>query len=69
MTYMYVDKDEMFPLVDMPFENTSVKLVREYERQVSRHMGPDYMQLPPLEKRTNHFPKELDFGKYDEVLK
>lgn len=68
MTYMYVDEDELYPLVDMPFENTSVKLVREYEKQVCRHMGPNYMELPPVEKRTNHFPKELDFGQYEEVL-
>lgn len=68
MTYMYVDEDELYPLVDMPFENTSVKLVHEYEKQVCRHMGSNYMELPPVEKRTNHFPKELDFGQYEEVL-
>ena len=68
MTYMYVDEDELYPLVDMPFENTSVKLVREYEKQVCRHMGSNYMELPPVDKRTNHFPKELDFGQYEEVL-
>ena len=68
MTYMYVDQDEIFPLVEMPFENTSVKLVHEYKKQVSRHMGEDYMQIPPKPKRTNHYPKELDFGQYEEVL-
>lgn len=68
MTYMYVDDDEMYPLVDMPFEDTTVPMVREYKTQVSRHMGEDYMALPPEDKRTNHCPRELDFGKYaDEV--
>lgn len=64
MTYMYVDKAEMYPLVDMPFEDTTVKLVREYQTQSARHMGKDYMQVPPEEKRTNHCPRELDFGEY-----
>ncbi len=66
MTYMYVDQDEMFPLVELPFENTTMKLVRENRKQVARHMGPDYMQLPPVEKRTNHYPRELDFGSFFE---
>lgn len=68
MTYMYVDDDEMYPLKDMPFEDTTIPMVRENILQVSRHMGKDFMQLPPEDKRTNHYPKELDFGKYaDEV--
>ncbi len=64
MTYMYVNEDEIHPLVELPFEDTTMKLVHEYKKQVSRHMGSDYMQLPPVEKRTNHFPKELDFGDF-----
>lgn len=61
-TYMYVDTDEIFPLKDMPFENTTIKMIREYDSQIRRHMGEDYMQLPPENKRTNHCPVELDFG-------
>lgn len=64
MTYMYVDEDEVFPLVELPFENTTMKLIRENKKQVARHMGSDYMQLPPVEKRTNHYPRELDFGSF-----
>ena len=29
-----------------------------------REMFGDYMQLPPVEKRKNHFPARLDFGAY-----
>jgi licD family protein len=24
----------------------------------------DYMQMPPIEKRKNHYPARLDFGPY-----
>jgi hypothetical protein len=52
----------MYPLVDMEFEDTKVKLVREYKKQLTKHMGKDYMTLPPEDKRTNHCPRVIDFG-------
>lgn len=58
--YMYVDKDEIFPLRDMPFEDTTICMIREYKKQLSRHMGKDYMVIPPEEKRTNHHPLYMD---------
>lgn len=61
-TFMYVNEDEIYPLVDMPFENTTVKMLHDWPKQLARHMGNDYMTLPPEEKRTNHYPRELDFG-------
>lgn len=62
MTYMYVDRDEIYPYAKLPFEDTQMNLIREYKVQSARHMGTDYMQVPPEEKRTNHCPRELDFG-------
>lgn len=58
---MGISRDEIFPLVDMPFEDITIKMLNNYEEQLTRHMG-DYMEIPPVEKRTNHSPRELDFG-------
>lgn len=58
---MWVREEEMFPLAEVPFENSTMYLLREYDTQLRRHMG-DYMQVPPPEKRTNHAPHILDFG-------
>ena len=59
---MWVRRDEIFPLVDLPYEDTTMKMINQYDKQLKRHMG-DYMKIPPLEKRLNHCPKVLDFGK------
>lgn len=58
---MGITRDEIFPLVDMPFEDITIKMLNKYEEQLKRHMG-NYMEIPPVEKRTNHSPRELDFG-------
>lgn len=58
---MGIKRDEIFPLVDMPFEDITIKMLNKYEDQLKRHMG-NYMEIPPVEKRTNHSPRELDFG-------
>ena len=64
MLYMYVDEDEIRPFVDLPFEGLSMKMVHEYKTQLSRHMGSDYMVIPPVSKRTNHCPRYIDFGDF-----
>ena len=58
---MWIRRNEMFPLREVPFEDTTMFLLREYDAQLRRHMG-DYRQIPPPEKRTNHAPRILDFG-------
>ena len=58
---MWVRKEEMFPLQEVPFEDSTIFLIREYDRQLRRHLG-DYMQIPPPEKRKNHAPRILEFG-------
>ena len=59
---MWIRRDEIFPLQEVPFEDSTMFLIREYDDQLKRHMG-NYMEIPPPEKRKNHAPKILDFGK------
>ena len=58
--------DELFPLVELPFENTTLSFPKEQDRYLRSFYG-DYMQLPPAENRKNHYPHELDFGPYKDV--
>ncbi len=58
-----ISLDDLYPLRQMDFEGISVNFPRETEKMLSQ-MYPDYMTLPPVEKRRYHFPSELDFGEY-----
>ncbi len=62
----YVTRGELYPLMDMPFENTTAKMPNQYDACLRRIFG-DYMQLPPEEKRVNHCPYILDFGEQNET--
>jgi lipopolysaccharide cholinephosphotransferase len=55
------DYRELFPLREMPFEDTQVPVPGDYDTVLTRTYG-DYMQLPPVEKRKNHRPAVLDLG-------
>lgn len=57
----YISKEEMYPLITMPFEDTVVYMPHAYDKYLTRLFG-DYMQMPPKEKRVNHCPYILDFG-------
>jgi lipopolysaccharide cholinephosphotransferase len=59
---MDVHEDDIYPLVDMDFEDVKVKMVNKYDKQLKQHMGEDYMTIPPENKRTNHRPRIIDFG-------
>ena len=59
---MWIRREEIFPLQEMPFEDSTMFLIREYDTQLKRHMG-NYMEIPSPDKRKNHAPKVLDFGK------
>lgn len=56
-------KDELFPAIDMPFEDITVSVPKAYDAILTRNYG-DYMSLPPIEQRKNHRPSQLDFGPY-----
>lgn len=58
--------DELFPLVELPFENTTLSFPKEQDRYLRSFYG-DYMKLPPEDQRKNHFPYELDFGPYKDI--
>ncbi len=60
---MHIKKAESYPTVEMPFEDTKIRLVKNYHEQLTQHMG-SYMEVPPEDKRTNHKPNELDFGNF-----
>lgn len=58
---MLLSKEDIFPLHPVEFEGVSAYIIHEYHRYLTGQYG-DYMQLPPVESRRNHFPYELDFG-------
>ena len=58
---MDISKSKSYPTIKVPFEDTEIRLVKNYDEQLRKHMG-NYMEVPPVEKRTNHCPVELDFG-------
>ena len=60
------DREALFPLVKLPFEGMLLPFGNDLHSSLTRMYG-DYMQLPPVEKRKNHFPYELDFGPYADI--
>lgn len=53
--------DELFPLTKLKFEDIELCVPGKYDTVLRRVYG-DYMQLPPIEKRQNHYPYLLDLG-------
>ncbi len=58
---MLLRKEDIFPLRKVMFEDVEVTTLHEIDRYLTGQYG-DYMQMPPPEKRKNHYPYELDFG-------
>lgn len=56
-------REELFPAADGSFNGFPVKIPCEWDRLLTREYGA-YMELPPVEKRKNHYPIALDFGEY-----
>lgn len=57
-----ISRKQLFPLVDMEFEGMMIKFPRDTKHVLVSNYGPDYMKLPPVEKRKTHFPRFLDLG-------
>ena len=53
--------DEIYPTLDFPFEDRTIRIPNQYDRILKEKYG-DYMKMPPVEKRRNHAPEVLDFG-------
>ena len=51
----------LFPTQEVPFENIRIRIPGDADSYLKELYG-DYMQLPPPEKRHNHYPAELDFA-------
>ena len=58
---LYAVKD-IYPLRKLPFEDTKLNFPHNLHNNLTGMYG-DYMQLPPEEKRKNHYPYELKFFK------
>lgn len=61
-----ISMDDLFPLVELPFEDIKIKVPKNYDK-ILRELYGDYMQLPPKEKRQNHYPYILQFEGEKEV--
>ncbi|MDD6795788.1 MAG: LicD family protein [Clostridiaceae bacterium] len=53
--------DDIFPLKEADFEGIKVKIPNNIDKILTNIYG-DYMQLPPEDKRQNHYPYYLSFG-------
>ena len=58
---LYAVKD-VYPLRKLPFEDVELNFPHNLHNNLTGMYG-DYMQLPPEEKRKNHYPYELEFFK------
>jgi lipopolysaccharide cholinephosphotransferase len=54
----------MFPASKGVFEGIDVNLPHDMVAYLTKLYGPNYMQLPPEDKRERHFIVDLDFGPY-----
>ena len=52
---------EAFPVIEIPFEDITVSVVRNYDAFLRPEYG-DYMSLPPEGQRHNHYAAFIDFG-------
>ena len=55
--------DELYPTKTIEFEGISVQTACDDDAFLRRIYG-DYLVLPPVEERWNHYPSRLDFGSY-----
>ena len=52
--------DEVFPVDKLDFDGIQVAFPNQNDKFLRMLYG-DYMQMPPVEKRKNHYPARLDF--------
>lgn len=55
---------ESFPLIELDFEDIKLNFPKNID-EILKNMYGNYMQLPPIEQRKNHYPYCLDFGDYN----
>jgi lipopolysaccharide cholinephosphotransferase len=59
-----IRRNKYFPTVEGEFEGISVKLPRDYDAYLTGLYGPNYMDLPPEEKRETHVVLAFDMGSF-----
>lgn len=57
-----IKRKDLYPLKKMQFEDLQLNFPNNMHEMLKAYYG-DYMQLPPEEKRYNHCPYKLKFGK------
>jgi len=55
-------KEKYYPSLELEFEGKMYKVPHDYDYVLTKVYGSDYMQLPPLEKRTTHNPNCIKFA-------
>lgn len=55
-----IDKEKSYPLIELEFEGIQLKFPKDLHDMLTFTYG-DYMKLPPVEKRKNHYPYCLEF--------
>lgn len=55
---------DVLPTKHMNYSGVKIRVPHHIEAYLNVRYGSNYMELPPEEKRHNHPPYELDFGKY-----
>lgn len=52
--------DDIYPLKKIKFEDLNLNFPNKIEKNLKKAYG-DFMKLPPVEKRKNHYPYSLEF--------
>jgi len=64
--FLYIDKESIFPLKEVEFENMNFFAPANYDLYLKTLYGVNYMSLPPKSKRTTHADKILLKSEVDE---
>ena len=59
-----LDKEKSLPVIELDFEDIKLNFPKDLHEMLTFVYG-DYMQLPPVEKRKNHYPYCLEFKEND----
>lgn len=59
-----LSRSKSFPLIELDFEDTKLNFPKNINDILISVYG-DYMKLPPVEKRKNHYPYILEFNQED----
>lgn len=63
----YFNKEDLFPLKKIQFEDLEMYFPNNLEKHL-RYLFDNYMELPPIDKRKNHFPYKLKFLDEEEII-